>query len=69
MSRLEDIAAEAVEIAEAARSGKIEKTKKTDRAIMFNTACATRDITQMSITVTSVLNAIALREKVDKINT
>ena len=52
--RLEECAADAVEIMELAREGKIELVSNptlTAGSLLFDVACATRDIIQMGITV------------------
>ena len=54
IKRLEECAADAVEIMELARAGKTEVEPRpaiTADTVLFNIACAARDITQMGITV------------------
>ena len=56
--RLEECAADAVEIMELTREGKVDlepNARPTADSLLFDVACATRDITQMGITVSRIL--------------
>jgi len=56
IKRLEECAADAVEIVELTREGKVEVSgPATASWLLLNVACATRDITQMGITVSRIL--------------
>ena len=57
IQRLEECAADAVEITELVRKGQIELEAGPESAtsVIFDVAAATRDITQMGITVSAFL--------------